>query len=36
MTPSSPLKQNEEGMEKTLMLGKVEGKRREGSRGCHD
>ena len=29
MTPRSPLKQTEEGMEKTPMLGKVEGRRRE-------
>ena len=28
MTPRSPLKQIEEGMEKTLMQGKIEGKRR--------
>ena len=30
MTPRSPLKQIEEGMEKTLMQGKIEGKRRGG------
>ena len=29
MTPRSLLKQTEEGMEKTPMLGKVEGRRRE-------
>ena len=30
MTPRSPLKQVEEGMEKTLMQGKIEGKRKRG------
>ena len=35
MTPRSPLKQIEEGMEKTLMRGKIEGKRRGGQQRIH-